>query len=247
MRPPWLALALLPFTALASGAMADQAPETKSPKFAPAIFGTYEGNAGCVILKQERAVKKKWMATGTIVAVGEYEVVQTFHYEMTQTKFQGQKGIEELSRIGQRDRIKFVVVPGRYTAEQLNVAWDECQKNLVVQPPAPATGELPKAQSSEKAAALGVTPPEGVYEPEPAYTREAKRAGIEGTVRLLITVDEDGKASDVRVRDGPGYGLDEEAAKTVKTWKFKPALKDGKPVSVQVIVEVNFRLRRPAP
>jgi protein TonB len=37
-------------------------------------------------------------------------------------------------------------------------------------------------------------------------------------------------------------GLDEKAIETVKTWKFDPAMKDGKPVAVQIIVEVAFHL-----
>jgi protein TonB len=40
--------------------------------------------------------------------------------------------------------------------------------------------------------------------------------------------------------NGCGRGLDEEAVKAVRTWKFKPAIKDGRPVAVQIFVEVDF-------
>jgi TonB family protein len=39
-----------------------------------------------------------------------------------------------------------------------------------------------------------------------------------------------------------GMGLDQKALDAVKQWKFEPAMKDGKPVAVQINVEVNFRL-----
>ena len=43
-------------------------------------------------------------------------------------------------------------------------------------------------------------------------------------------------------RSDLGLGLDEKAIEAVRNWKFEPALKDGKPVAVQINVEVNFRL-----
>jgi TonB family protein len=46
----------------------------------------------------------------------------------------------------------------------------------------------------------------------------------------------------MRVQRGLGMGLDQKAVEAVKQWKFDPATKDGKPVAVQINVEVNFRL-----
>jgi outer membrane biosynthesis protein TonB len=40
-----------------------------------------------------------------------------------------------------------------------------------------------------------------------------------------------------------GYGLDEKAFEAIKSWKFRPATKDGSPVSVVVAIEVSFQLR----
>ncbi len=42
-----------------------------------------------------------------------------------------------------------------------------------------------------------------------------------------------------------GYGLDEKAVEAVKTWKFKPAMQDGRPVPVQIYVDINFSLYNP--
>ncbi len=63
-----------------------------------------------------------------------------------------------------------------------------------------------------------------------------------GTVVLWLVVGPDGKPRDIRVARTLGLGLDEKAIEAVKNWRFEPAYKDGKPVAVQINVEVNFHL-----
>ena len=89
-----------------------------------------------------------------------------------------------------------------------------------------------------------VTPPVPIYKPDPQYSEEARQAKIEGSVTLIITIDTHGDVTDCRVTKGLGKGLDEEAVKTVLTWKFKPALRNDVPVPVRVTVVVSFRLFR---
>jgi TonB family protein len=88
----------------------------------------------------------------------------------------------------------------------------------------------------------GVSAPIPIYKPEPAYSEEARKAKYQGTVVLWIVVDASGAVTDCRVVKPLGLGLDEKAVETVKTWKFKPALKNSTPVPVRVMVEVSFRL-----
>jgi len=88
----------------------------------------------------------------------------------------------------------------------------------------------------------GVSSPVAVFSPEPAYSEEARKAKFGGIVLLWIVVDTQGNVRNVRIAKPLGMGLDEEAVKTVSTWKFKPALRQGVPVPVQVQVEVSFRL-----
>jgi TonB family protein len=88
----------------------------------------------------------------------------------------------------------------------------------------------------------GVSAPIPIYKPEPAYSEEARKAKYQGTVVLWIVVDASGGVTDCRVVKPLGLGLDEKAVETVKTWKFKPALKNSTPVPVRVMVEVSFRL-----
>jgi len=87
-----------------------------------------------------------------------------------------------------------------------------------------------------------VTAPVPIYKPEPAYSEEARKAKYQGTVVLLIVVDAQGNTTDARVVKPLGMGLDEKAVESVRTWKFKPALRSGVPVAVRVYVEVSFRL-----
>ncbi|HWY59656.1 MAG TPA: energy transducer TonB [Terriglobales bacterium] len=59
---------------------------------------------------------------------------------------------------------------------------------------------------------------------------------------LWTIVGTDGRVRDIRVARRLGRGLDEKAVEAVKQWKFEPAMYEGKPVAVQINVEVNFRL-----
>jgi TonB family protein len=88
----------------------------------------------------------------------------------------------------------------------------------------------------------GVTAPALLSKIEPEYSEEARKAKYQGTVLLYIQVDPTGKAINMKVLHSLGLGLDEKAMEAVKKWKFKPGTKDGKPVTVEAQIEVNFRL-----
>jgi protein TonB len=88
----------------------------------------------------------------------------------------------------------------------------------------------------------GVRAPRAIYDPDPKYTDEARKAHVQGVVLLWVVIGPDGRTHDVRVQRSLGMGLDEKAIEAVRNWKFEPATKDGQPVAVQVNVEVDFRL-----
>jgi TonB family protein len=88
----------------------------------------------------------------------------------------------------------------------------------------------------------GVSAPRPVFTPDPEYSEEARKAKYQGTCVLWLVVGSDGKPRDIKVARTLGLGLDEKAIEAVKQWKFEPAMKDGKPVAVQINVEVSFRL-----
>jgi len=91
----------------------------------------------------------------------------------------------------------------------------------------------------------GVTNPVVLKEVKPAYTAEAMRAKVQGTVWLQCVVMPDGTVGNVHVTKSldSTFGLDQEAIKAAKQWRFKPGMRMGEPVPVLVTIELTFTLR----
>src|SRR5580698_4914383 len=88
----------------------------------------------------------------------------------------------------------------------------------------------------------GVSAPVVIYQIDPEFSEEARKAKFMGIVTVNLWVDEKGMPTHVRVLRGVGMGLDEKALAAVKQYKFKPAMEGGKPVTVELNVEVNFQI-----
>lgn len=89
----------------------------------------------------------------------------------------------------------------------------------------------------------GLVPPRCSYCPSPTYTDEARHGKVQGSVTLQVLVGADGRAQDVRIVKGIGFGLDERAVETVRSWKFIAARDGAKhTVAAWVTVEAVFRL-----
>lgn len=88
----------------------------------------------------------------------------------------------------------------------------------------------------------GIVPPKILEKSEPQYTDQARVAKLEGKVILTIVVGTDQRAHNIKVTKSLDPGLDRRAVENIKTWRFQPATKDGKPVPVQANVQVNYRL-----
>lgn len=79
--------------------------------------------------------------------------------------------------------------------------------------------------------------------PDPHYTTEAKQRGVQGSVRILFTVKDDGTVENAEVLGAVEEGLALASIRAVSGWKMKPAVgPDGKPFRARVPVEVTFRL-----
>jgi TonB family protein len=86
------------------------------------------------------------------------------------------------------------------------------------------------------------TPPQVISAPSAQFSEPARGKEFNGVCTLNANVEPDGSTSHIRVLTSVGKGLDEKAINAVKRWKFKPAMLDGKPVAVQIAVEVSFHL-----
>ena len=91
----------------------------------------------------------------------------------------------------------------------------------------------------------GVSLPEVLTEVKPQYTAEAMRAKVQGVVWLECIVLPDGSVGDVRITKSLDsvFGLDQEAIKAARRWRFKPGIREGKPVPVIITIELTFTLR----
>jgi periplasmic protein TonB len=88
----------------------------------------------------------------------------------------------------------------------------------------------------------GVAAPEVIHSVEPEFTQEARQANFQGSVSIKLIVDSQGNTQDIRVTRHLGMGLDEKAVEAVRQYKFKPAMYQGHPVSVQIVMDVDFHL-----
>lgn len=84
--------------------------------------------------------------------------------------------------------------------------------------------------------------PQVLYKEEPEYSEDARRAHVQGTVRLRIDVGLDGRATNIRLVSGVGLGLDEKAIEAVRRWRFRPALSGDRPVVAPAVIDVGFFL-----
>jgi periplasmic protein TonB len=88
----------------------------------------------------------------------------------------------------------------------------------------------------------GVTVPVPIFVPEAEFSDEARREKYQGICLVAIIVDAHGFPQNVHVVRHLGMGLDEKAMEAIRKYRFKPAMKDGKPVAAAITVEVDFRL-----
>ncbi len=91
----------------------------------------------------------------------------------------------------------------------------------------------------------GVTLPVVLFEKKPQYTSDAMRAKVQGSVTIQAIVRTDGTVGDVSVVRSldSTFGLDDEAMKAARQWRFRPGTRFGEPVPVIITIELTFTLR----
>ena len=126
--------------------------------------------------------------------------------------------------------------------------WDQAtaiRKQLVSQINSTLSAESPTSSADAAppyAIGDGVSTPRPISKVEPEYTDTARRLRYSGTVLLKLVVNAQGLPQNITLLRGLGFGLDEQAARAVSTWRFQPATKDGHPVPVEAHIEVSFRI-----
>ncbi len=82
-----------------------------------------------------------------------------------------------------------------------------------------------------------------IYRVNPAYPDQAKREGIQGTVKLTIIINEEGFVYDAKGSPENNPVLEKAAIPAVKRWRYSPFLMKGVPVAMETTVTVNFDLK----
>lgn len=88
----------------------------------------------------------------------------------------------------------------------------------------------------------GVSAPQLLHSAEPEFTDEARRENYQGSVSVQLIVDSQGNPQNVHLVSNLGLGLGEKAIEAVRQYRFKPAMYQGHPVSVQIVIDVAFHL-----
>jgi TonB family protein len=88
----------------------------------------------------------------------------------------------------------------------------------------------------------GIVLPVNVYRRDPVYPELARKAGLQGVVIVEATIDRQGNVIEANVLRDPGLGCGAAVVEALRSWKYRPATRNGRPVSIIVTVTVTFRL-----
>jgi TonB family protein len=103
-------------------------------------------------------------------------------------------------------------------------------------------GPVPLKVCSKENAPPCANAPKPLFTPDPEYSDKARKKKCRGTVLLETVVGTDGVPRDIRVTQPQGCGLNEQAIQALQKWRFEPGTRDGKPVPVSLMIEMDFRL-----
>ena len=115
-------------------------------------------------------------------------------------------------------------------------------KAPLVNAESPQAGAAPAPRNQIYHIGGGVSAPSVVFAADPEYTEKARRAKYQGICVVALIVDEQGNPQRVQVVRHLGMGLDKKAVEAVRQYRFKPAMLRGKPVPVEVNIEVDFKI-----
>lgn len=128
----------------------------------------------------------------------------------------------------------------------------ECRaaRETMTRPNTASSERIEDLPDAETALGASFKPPEFLNRVKPEYTESAERADVSAIVEAVAIFRVNGEIGEVQIIRWAGFGLDESAERAIRNLNFKPATRDGKPISVRATVRYNFRrvsdqLRKP--
>lgn len=184
------------------------------------------------------------------VSVGDSTLRPALVTSMTASPGQLTRRIEAMTRIHDPNTTR-PVVRHVLTAIMLAVVvtFTACSDSTPAAVETPSEATAPGARTAGKDAAMMVDEmPEvegglSALGQQIVYPEDAKRNGIEGRVLISFVVEKDGTVSKAEIVQGVDESLDREALRVVRDLTFKPAIKDGEPVWVQMTLPISFKLK----
>lgn len=133
----------------------------------------------------------------------------------------------------------FTIAFASPAAAQSATAANDSTSTMSTSTPAATTDD--EAFASYQRVTSGMKPPKATHAPDPDYPEIPKDAEPRGLVVMLVGINAKGHVERVHVMRSSNDAFQNSAVSTVKKWKFSPAKKNGKPVPVQVTVEMHFQ------
>ncbi len=159
----------------------------------------------------------------------------------------------DLSTPGEGAGLKMIEVDRNFAQPSRALEPETKAPGFEIQREAPSlTNKLDVGAALEAGPGLGgidFEPQPGIIEPKPKFLAEkkypegAKKAEKEGKVLLKVTIDENGMPQDIVALTSLGFGLEEAAIEMVRKSTFHPATKAGEPISLEVEIPVDFKLK----
>ena len=127
----------------------------------------------------------------------------------------------------------------RYAAAIRAAAENErSERELSITKSAPVIEEVPEETSP---LAKGLRLPQPYRRVHPVYPETAAHAEVEATVDVLVDLDAEGEVTRVEVVRWAGFGLDDSTVSTIRQMHFRPAMRDGAPLPMRVLLRYNFQ------
>ncbi len=116
---------------------------------------------------------------------------------------------------------------------------ERSQRTVITGTAEPLIEEAPDDEKTAEGQGLRLPRPYRRLRPE--YPESAARADAEATVDVVVDVGADGEVGDVQIARWAGFGLDETTVATVRQMHFFPAMRNGTPIAMRVLLRYNFR------